>query len=899
MILKKKIEERLENAKSNGDAHLSEDCIVILELIVKLYTIATLGLLQKHKEKPEYKKIIASINQSGGIGDWTRALHEVMTGPLFRYIDNYASKFKDEVLNEKENQWIFPIARNIEQTFKILNLKYTPFSKLTLLKIFSLIVELRNKTRGHGAHLADKKVEAAPYLYAIIQEFLANSKVLNDLVWLHLHKNIANTNAVTWLTKKIDLLNHPLNYNYNIKNALDKLYLIIEEEAKHLKNFEELELILRPLPDDLYICGSDKLIYLSNGNFQSTSSTCEFLCFFNGMIQSKKVEHIENPAAYINIPLSSTSAVKLQIKNGVLTNIPDSIPNYITRNELEHEMLSILSDKDKNAIITITGRGGIGKTSLVLKVLNKDKISDHFFFVLWFSARDIDLTDSGAQAVRPDVYSIKEIGKKFKDTILEIEPEIASSFIEKDVAFMQKYLKEEGKKKPVLLVLDNFETVENEKEIFKWFYNNVGNPNKILITSRLRTVTGDYNIKVGGMTNEESKELIEENAKRLGVFEKINNSILVDIIQRSSSHPYVMKQYLVSFKNNGKLGPPEKSISDDILENLFERSYNLLNDKEQYFFLILASWASPVFKQAISSVLNVIEPEGFLDVDNIVDSLDSNSMIVIHNPDSENEMYDLASTARAFGKSKIKLSPYLNKINEIKKYLQLFGPVSSGTLTASLPSRAPLFINNCVAQVNSKTIHGTYALNIYARIAHRNPELLESALVFAKNIYAIRKSDEVEDIYKKILEKIISSPASQVPTSLKVESYCDLAKRYFEKNKNKEGFIIIANAIVSEDAFIENDQSIFNLLRAVVSFNKTFNGNISSERISKRELDAIFNSALPRIRDVKVLRMGALPTTTFLWFYQMIGKKQEFNGLLSVAQKMFGKDEHVQKFYPM
>ena len=67
MLLKKKIEERLENAKSNGDAHLSEDCIVILELIIRLYTIATLGLLQKHKEKPEYKKIIASINRSAGI----------------------------------------------------------------------------------------------------------------------------------------------------------------------------------------------------------------------------------------------------------------------------------------------------------------------------------------------------------------------------------------------------------------------------------------------------------------------------------------------------------------------------------------------------------------------------------------------------------------------------------------------------------------------------------------------------------------------------------------------------------------------------------------------------------------------------------------------------------------
>jgi len=900
MQIGKKIQERLENAKANGDAFLSEDCILILELIIKLYTFATLGLLQKHKEKPEYKKIIASINQSGGTGDWTRALHETMTGPLYRYIDNYASKYKEELLNDKDNPWTSDLKKNLEKTFEIFDIKSQFGQKTNLLKLFTYIVELRNKTRGHGAHIAEKNIEAAPFLHASIIGFLDSSKFINELVWLHLHKNVANTNAVSWLAgNKIELLNQYLNYNYSIKNGEDKLYLIITEEAKNLKNFEDIDLILRPLPDDLYICGSDKLLFLNNGNFQSSTCQCEYLCFFNGKTKTKSVTHIDEPSTYINIPFSSTGAVKLQIKNNVLTNIPDSIPNYIQRNTLESELLSILKNKEQNAIITITGRGGIGKTSIVLKVLNRDCISGDFFYVLWFSARDIDLNDDGAQIVRPDIYSIKEIGKKFKDTILEVEPEIASQISDKDIAFMKRYLAEEGGKKPVLIVLDNFETVEDEKAIFKWFYENVRNPNKILITSRLRTVTGDYNIKVGGMSNDEAKKLLNEYSQRLGLSTQITESVLAEIIQRSSSHPYVMKQYLVSFKNNKKLGPPERSISDDILENLFERSFNLLNNREQYLFLILSSWASPVFKQALSSVINVIEPEVFYEMDDIVDALDANSMIVIHNPDSESEMYDLASTARAFGKSKIKLSPNLNKINEIKNYLQLFGPVSSGTLKSTLPSRAHLFINNCVHNIKNNMIHSTYALSIYARIAYKNPELLESALLFAKNIKMLSKNKEVNDIYEKILERIISSSSPVVPSSLKVDSYIEMAKRYFEEKKTKEGFITLANAISSEDVFIQNDSAIVSLILNSVIFNKNFNSSTNQSRVSKNELDQIFKGAFKRVQEVKVVKMGSNPTANLLWFYQMIGKRVEFNELLGVAKKVFENDDHIQRFYSM
>jgi len=45
---------------------------------------------------------------------------------------------------------------------------------------------------------------------------------------------------------------------------------------------------------------------------------------------------------------------------------------------------------------------------------------------------------------------------------------------------------------PLLFVFDNFETVRNPAELYRWLDTYVRLPNKVLITTRFREFKGDY-----------------------------------------------------------------------------------------------------------------------------------------------------------------------------------------------------------------------------------------------------------------------------------------------------------------------------------------------------------------------------------------------------------------------
>jgi NB-ARC domain len=100
-----------------------------------------------------------------------------------------------------------------------------------------------------------------------------------------------------------------------------------------------------------------------------------------------------------------------------LSNIPELVRDYVDRPKLEKELRGLLTD-DKRPIITLVGRGGIGKTSLALKVIPSLFETNRFEAVVWLSARDIDLQLTGPEAVRPLVQSPEDMGKFYASLVL-------------------------------------------------------------------------------------------------------------------------------------------------------------------------------------------------------------------------------------------------------------------------------------------------------------------------------------------------------------------------------------------------------------------------------------------------------------------------------------------------
>lgn len=112
---------------------------------------------------------------------------------------------------------------------------------------------------------------------------------------------------------------------------------------------------------------------------------------------------------------------------------------------------------DRHPIVTLKGRGGIGKTSLTLAVVSKIVEIERFSVIVWFSARDIDLLTSGAKSVKPRVLNEADIGELYCKLIGHSgDPSTPKKSPQSTLA---DHLRESSLG-PTLFIFDNFETSE-------------------------------------------------------------------------------------------------------------------------------------------------------------------------------------------------------------------------------------------------------------------------------------------------------------------------------------------------------------------------------------------------------------------------------------------------------
>jgi hypothetical protein len=284
-----------------------------------------------------------------------------------------------------------------------------------------------------------------------------------------------------------------------------------------------------------------------------------------------------------------------------LSNGPAPLADYIDRPALESELKGLLLD-DKRPIVTLRGMGGIGKTSLALRVLEDVYKNERYISVVWLSARDVDLQLAGPKPVRPNIISPEDIGSLYSQLMLSVEERSSKSF--KPRVFFEAQL-QKCDSGPCLFVFDNFETTQNPLEMFSWIDTFIRLPNKVLITTRLRDFKGDYPVDVSGMNDDEARELIERTASHLGVRKLISSSYISELIRQSEGHPYVIKILLGEVAKNKQAGSIPHLIagSDEILTALFERTYSALSPCAQRAFLTLAAWTSSVPRLALEAVL--------------------------------------------------------------------------------------------------------------------------------------------------------------------------------------------------------------------------------------------------------------------------------------------------------
>jgi len=642
--------ERIELSKDDSDLSYFTSLMYLGEMLVKIIASGMIAAINDERERHRYR-LLHRLVRADGIGEWAACIDQVLIGPASQHL-NEESRLdqKDFTTKSSVGSWQYECVTRIQKCLCELNIDCDGVKLTTdLRKWYSSFAVLRNKTRGHGAPSFDSCSKIAADLEVSLM-LVVNNLSLFKRQWVYLHRNLSGKYKVTRLTENSSLFDHlkssgDLNYTNGIYVYFNK-----------------------PCKTDLIHSDSESSdFFFANGSFND--KRFEYLSYITGnKVEGDSTQYLK-PAN--ELPTSETQGLgSLDTQGNIFGNLPSKPIGYIKRDVLENELSSTLLN-DRHPVVTLVGRGGIGKTSLALSVLHDISLTSRFTAILWFSARDIDLLPQGPKIVKPHILSVKDIAKEFV-RLLDPTDKADKTFDE------SQYFSQHLSKVPVgpiLFVFDNFETVINPSELFVWLDTYIRLPNKILITTRHRDFKGDYPIEVSGMSERECLNLINTTAHSLNISSLLSTDYIRQVTDESEGHPYVIKVLLGEVAKANQLVKIDRIIAskDDILEALFERTYTGLSPAAKRVFLTLCNWRSTVPNLAIEAVMMRPGNEK-LDVSAAIDELSKSSFIEMSAIEGDETLFTSVPLAAAvFGSRKLSVDPYKNSIELDLKLLQYFG----------------------------------------------------------------------------------------------------------------------------------------------------------------------------------------------------------------------------------
>jgi len=736
--------QRVENARLDSDSELFSALLLTGELILKMTVVGLLagipGDCERHKYRLAFKLVRAD-----GLGDWAASLDDILKGPASHHLCEPAKQTEKAELVQpcEKGSWQHDAIMSLKAVLDGLKLRYDPLpGKFDGRRWFGMFATLRNGTRAHGATLPSVKREACPQLENSIRLFAENFGLFRR-EWAYLFRNVSGKYRVTTISTSAPAFD-PFKSSTQA-SLTNGVYLQFDEPCR-------VELIeTTPEATDFFV---------PNGKFNEKKF--EFISYMTDDRLDGDAGLYLTPAE--NLAKSETCAMgQLELVGNCFANVPTARKDYICRPSLESTLQSALLAEEQDRIVTLSGRGGIGKTSLALQVLEKVSLSSRYEVVCWFSARDIDLLLDGPQHVMPDVLTDTDIAKSFV-SLLEPSNRKEKGFNAK--SFFEKHLNraEVGKLGPILFVFDNFETVRNPPTLFMWLHHLVRHPNKVLITARHKEFTGDFEIRVEGMTDEECRALIAATAAKLGIADLLTDTYISRLIDESDGHPYVMKVLLGEVAKAQKLVDVQRIVAsqDRILHALFERTFTALAPAAQRVFLTLCNWHSVMPATALQAVL--LRPANDrMDVLSAVEELRKSSLLEVFNSgDGEEEFVNVPLAALEFGKTKLTASPLKSAVQADSQLLQMFGASQKTDIRHGIAPRLErLFLNisRAVAKDFSK-------LKDYLPVVHLVAQHSPVAWMSLASLYEEEGSQqslaEAKDCLRHYLEATPASASSFV-----------------------------------------------------------------------------------------------------------------------------------------
>ena len=462
------VRKRLSANQSPSSQDIFLTASLLAEAMLKWCTTTTISLLAAD-DTPRATRLGREVASASGTGAWVSALVQA-TDRLQRSPTAGVREFAKGIRERKReaqdpNASIVQAAIETRRVIDMLGERTFPAidrRQHGLRDIFSDMVFIRNRTRGHGARLPEFFDKATPHFLAAV-EYIANS---------------LPTNA-TWWTSVSD--GSVLKLSGDEPSRQAALFSVAEiSQGQSLVRVADLSAPLAPL-SRVSVDNDQVKVTFANGRWNPSSAICEFIDYASGDVYREHVQEYADPR--LDLPESETSAAAtLMWEDACAHNLPPAPRDYVSRMELEDRLRELVTDP-RHRIITLHGGGGMGKTALTLQVLRNliDYGEDFGFdFVLWFSARDIDLLTHGPKPRKRDIADLEAMAVEF--TRLIGEPFSSTDICQQ--RFESAISAEDPTEPRYLLILDNLETFDSSVQIQHFLDQNITLPSKAVLTSR-------------------------------------------------------------------------------------------------------------------------------------------------------------------------------------------------------------------------------------------------------------------------------------------------------------------------------------------------------------------------------------------------------------------------------
>ena len=697
------VQKRVEARRAESQVALFHDLLHLAEAFLKTYVAAIVAGVPNESDRHRYR-LCHKLVRAAGIGEWDEVLADVSTGPASQHLMPGASAIQQELSQRcGPGSWVYDATALLHACLKEIAPDAEPLpTRAEGRRWFNVLVQFRNKTKGHGAITNDIVAKILGDLERSIRLYIDNS-VVPRLQWVFVKRNLSGKYHVAGLSagsSAFDKLKGDRS-----TSLLDGVYIDLGGHCR-------VELIETSV--DL------TEFYYPNGQFRPSSRGSEWLSYITGALKNTDGTPYLAPATVLP-PSGTEGAHTLDVIGRCFANLPPDPSEYVSRDELEADLTRVLAD-DRHPVVTLVGRGGIGKTSLALRVLHQLAHSEDVRFtgIVWLSARDIDLLPQGPKLVKPFVLTTKGIAH-----------EVASLFQpigwDQKKFDAEKYLSEalgKSQEGPLLIVFDNFETVHQPIDVFNWLDTYVRSPNKILITTRHRDFRGDYAVEVGGMTEAQCGRLVRTTAAYLRMRAAITAEFCRDVYRESEGHPYVVK-VLVGEAVEGRLVQKVERIvagRDDLLDALFERTYARLSPAGKRVFLTLCNWRSLVAQLALDAAFLRPTQAERIDTWATLEELRRVSFIDEHvSPKDRARFVSVPVVGSVFGRRKLSVSPDRIEVESATRFLHRFGAMQPSDVQHGIEPRIHRFLGSLSEELDRANLDLTAEKPVLELIAHSHP----------------------------------------------------------------------------------------------------------------------------------------------------------------------------------